>query len=209
MFHTLENILMSYANTLPLEVFAFIGSMVEEIAAPIPSPTVMLLVGSAAEVQGSGVWGLLPLALIGAAGKTVGAIVVYMVADKAEDFFTNTCGRFFKISKDDIEGLGKKLGNGARDYILLTFLRALPIMPSVILSAGSGLLKLPLRLFVVSTFFGTIVRDFFYLYVGYLGSSALISLVDQSEHAEKYVEIGIVAIAVFAVGLWLYRRHRS
>ena len=45
MFHTLEQTLLSYADKLPLEIFLFIGSIVEEVIAPIPSPFVPVAAG--------------------------------------------------------------------------------------------------------------------------------------------------------------------
>lgn len=207
MFHTLETMLTSSVHVLPLEVFVFIGSVIEEIVAPIPSPAVMLIAGSVSEMQGRGLWALALLAVIGAIGKTAGASVVYMVADKAEDLLMSSCGKFFKLSKDDVEKLGSKLGNGMRDYVVMTFLRAMPVMPSIVISAGSGLLKLPLRLFLISTFLGTIIRDGFYLYAGYAGATFLMSLVEQSSAIEKGVQIGIAIAAVLGIGFWLYKKR--
>lgn len=137
---------------------------------------------------------LIPLAVLGAFGKTIGAIIVYIISDKAEDVVMTRFGKFFNVTHDDVERFGKKLGKGPRDYFLLTGLRALPIMPSVLLSVGSGLLKVPMRVFIVSTFLGTIVCDGVYLYAGYVGTEALAAFVNLSSHLESYVEVLIVLV---------------
>src|SRR5262245_60534357 len=48
----------------------------------------------------------------------------------------------------------------------LFFLRALPIFPLSVISAGAGLLRLPIKQFTLWTFYGSIVRC---LFLGYLG----------------------------------------
>ena len=209
MFTYLENQLIPLAHGLPLEVFVFIASFVEEIVAPIPSPTVMLAAGLAAEVQGMAVLALIPLAIIGALGKTCGALVVYVISDRAEDLVMRRFAPFFNVTHEDVETFGKKLGNGARDYFLLTFFRALPFIPSVVLSVGSGLLKVPLPLFIISTFLGTIVRDGFYLYAGYVGTSVLLSLVNQTGHLETYVEVGAGVVFLYICSRIIKKKRKN
>ena len=209
MFTHLEEILLSFAHSLPLEAFVLIASFVEEVVAPIPSPTVMVLAGSFARVQEYMMPALIVLALIGAVGKTIGAIVVYYITDKAEDVVMNKFGKFFGVTHEDVEKLGKKLGNGFRDYILLTTLRALPFMPSVVVSVGSGLLKVPIKLFIISTFLGTIIRDGFYLYAGYVGATALFAIINQSSSLETVVEVLVVLGVLAFIGYRIYLRKKS
>lgn len=208
MFTYLENLLLALTHSLPLEIFVLVASFVEEVVAPIPSPAVMLTAGLSAQVQGKVLLALIPLALIGALGKTVGALVVYVISDKAEDLVMNKFAKFFNVTKDDVEKFGNKLGKGVRDYFLMTLLRALPFMPSVVLSVGSGLLKVPLPLFIISTFFGTIVRDGFYLYAGYVGTAVLLSFISQTGHIETYVEVGSGLIFLY-VGTRIIRKRRN
>ncbi len=198
MFTKIETSLVALTEVLPLELFVAVGSVVEEIVAPIPSPAIMVIAGSLAEAEGRGILGLIPLALAGAVGKTIGALVVYTIVDKSENFFTSRFGKFLNITPGEIERLGSKLGKGVHDYVLLTFLRALPVMPSVVISGGAGLLKISRTLFLVSTFFGTIIRDGFYLYAGYLGTEVLKKMVETTANLEAYVEVAIgVVILVF------------
>lgn len=203
MFAYFETILMSFVNTLSPEVFVFIASIIEEVIAPIPSPTVMVVAGSVAQLQERALFFLVPLAIIGALGKVIGALFVYVISDKAEDFVLRRFGNFFNVSHEDVEAFGKKLGNGKRDYVLLTVLRALPFIPSVLLSVGSGVLKIPLPLFIFSTFFGTIIRDGFYLYAGFVGTEILSAFVTQTTHMETYVEV-FAAVVVISILVRMY-----
>lgn len=208
MFSHLETLLLSLAHSLSLEVFVFMASIVEEIIAPIPSPTVMLLTGSIASVQERAVYALIPLALIGAFGKVIGALAVYVVSDRAEDLVIGKFGKFFGVTHLDVEKFGRKLGNGARDYVFLTVLRALPFIPSVVLSVGSGVLKVPLPLFIFSTFFGTILRDGFYLYAGFVGAEMLRLLITKASHIETYIEVA-TACLVLSIFVKLFYMHRK
>ncbi len=209
MFTYLETVLISFASTLSLETFVFIASFVEEVVAPIPSPTVMLLAGSFAKVQEYSLFMLLVLSIIGAVGKTIGALVVYVITDKAEDVVMHKFGTFFNVTHEDVEAFGKKLGNGLKDYAMLTTLRALPFMPSVVVSVGSGLLKVPIRLFIISTFVGTIIRDGIYLYAGYIGAQALTAFVHQSTSFETYVELVVVATVLGFLGYRMIQKRKS
>jgi membrane protein DedA with SNARE-associated domain len=209
MFSQAESILLSFAGTLPLEVFVLVASFFEEIVAPIPSPAVMMLAGSFAMVQERTLMMLVPLALIGAVGKTLGAIVVYVISDKAEDFVMQRFGGFFKVTHADVTAFSERLGTGAKSYFFLTFLRALPVIPSTLLSVGSGLLKIPLPLFIVATFLGSVVRDGFYLYAGYIGTKTLASFVSQSSIVERVIEIAVVCVILFYVAYRVYSRRKS
>lgn len=208
MFKELETTLLSYADILPLPVFAALSSFAEEIIAPIPSGPVMLVMGSLAQVQGYSLVALFLLSLAAAGGKLAGALVVYLVADKAEDIVTHRFARYLGISHEQIESFGKRLGNGWRDYVLLTVLRALPFVPSAIISAGSGVLKIPLRLFLVATFVGSTLRDAFFMYIGYIGLSGAETLIGRLDSVESVLQVLIIAGVVVAAGAYVYLSRR-
>ena len=208
MFTYLEEILLSFAHTLPLEMFVLVASVVEEVVAPIPSPTVMVTAGSFALIQDYTYSALVLLALIGAVGKTIGALVVYSITDKAEDVIMGKFGRFFNITHEDVEKFGKRLHGGVRDYFILTLLRALPFIPSVLISVGSGLIKVPLPVFITATFLGTILRDGFYLYAGYVGAEILTTLVSTSTHIESYVEYVVGGVILLGILYFFFKKTR-
>lgn len=204
----LINWLESLSQQVPVTWFVFIGAMVEEILAPIPSPLVMMLAGSIAANQGSSLLFILLLATIGAFSKTIGSVIIYFIADKFEDILIGKFGKFLGVSSDDTEGLGKFLGEGKRDDIAIFLLRAVPVMPTAPVSVIAGLIKINLRTYIFSTFFGLIVRNSIYLYLGYSSIAALESLSEGFDSLEK---IGYLLLAVFAgfALLWLYRKRQK
>jgi membrane protein DedA with SNARE-associated domain len=207
MFDSITQYLLAWAQTVPLELFTFVASFVEEVLAPIPSPIVMVTTGSIASAQEKAMWYLLVLSLIGAAGKTLGAVLVYFIADKAEDLVIGKFGKLIGVSHAEVEALGKKFKGTWKDVFLLLFLRALPIMSSAVVSVCSGVIKIRMRVYVIATFLGTIIRDFFYLYVGYTGIQTLHRLVEGFDSIESIIQAVIAVLIVLFIG-WIYWKRR-
>lgn len=208
MFTTITNALVAWAENVPLELFTFAGSFIEEVLAPIPSPIIMTVTGTIASAQGKMMWYLLVLSCIGAAGKTLGAILVYIVANKAENVLIARFGKYIGVTHEEIEALGKKLNGGWKDLWILLFLRALPIMSSAVVSVCCGFVKIPMRVYLLATFVGTIIRDFFYLYVGFTGIAALQSLVQGFDSVESIIQALIAGSIIVVIG-WLYWKRRN
>lgn len=197
-----------FSTIMPVPVFTFVGVMVEEILAPIPSPLVMTLAGSMAASMEKTVPYLGWLALVGAVGKTLGSYIIYLIADKGEDFVVSKFGKFFGISKNDIEEIGKQLNHGWRDDVVLFLLRAIPIIPTAPVSIVAGLIRINLRAYLVSTFLGTLVRNAVYLYFGYTSLGALESI---NEGLDSFESLGyVILFLVMGVGIgYLYLQRRK
>lgn len=197
-FSQIIDMLLEFSKHVPVEIFTLIGSFLEEVVSPIPSPFVLTTSGSLADAQGYAVWLLFWLATIAAIGKTVGAVLLYVVVDKGEDFFMEKFGKKLGITHEDIERIGQSLKKGNRDDIALFLARALPIVPSAPLSIVCGFIKIPFRTYLVTTFFGSIIRGMFYLLLGYFGLSALQEFqagMDTAESIGKVLFFVILAIA--------------
>lgn len=205
----IEEMLKNSANYLPLELSSFLGGLVEEVIAPIPSPFVMAAVGTAAFAQSKSFLALVWLAVVGSAGKTIGAWFIYFVADKMEDILIPRFGKFLGVSHEDVEGIGKKMKGNWKDGLILFALRALPIVPSSPVSAVCGLIKVKIKMYLAATFFGNCIRNLFYIYVGYAGLSAYESMLNGLDNIESLVQTGIFAILALCV-VWIYwKRHQN
>lgn len=208
MFESLEIFLISLAEHIHLAIFSPLISFLEEIVPPIPSPSVMIVTGSLAKIQGYFMVGLLILTLLGALGKTFGAIITYFIADKVEDLLAGKMKSWIGISHEQVESFGKHLGWGIRDYVVLIFLRALPVIPSSVLSVGCGLLKINFKLFIISTFFGSLIRNFIFIYLGYTGTEIFISLFkDTTNSIESFIKLFmVIVIIILLIFLYFYRK---
>lgn len=206
----LINSLISYLEALsksvPLPVFSVVGSFIEEVFAPIPSPLVMTLVGTIAETQRLGFLNLLFVASLGSLAKTAASYIIYFIFDKAEDTVIAKFGKFFGVSKNDTEGFGKYLNRGHWDYALIFLLRAIPVMPTSPVSAISGLVKLNLKTFFIASFLGLVIRSLFYIYLGYYGLHTVATGLDSAESIGKILLLGAV---VLGLGFWLNKRRKD
>lgn len=199
-------ILESWAARVPVELYSLVGAFIEEVIAPIPSPLVMGTAGSIAQAQGKGVAFLFILAIIGSIGKTLGGYLMYFIADKAEDLVLGKFGKFFGITHKEIEGIGKHFNGGWRDDLILFLIRLAPVVPSAPVSLVCGLIKINPRTFLVSTFAGTIIRNLFFLYLGFAGLSSFDSATSGLESLESLVQT-VIFVAGGLILLWLYYKR--
>jgi len=169
----------------------------------------MTIAGSMVAAQGSPFWYLFIVAIIASVGKTLGAMIWYIVADKAEDVVLGKVGRYVGLSHKQVEQFGARFSGRKRDYITLFIIRATPIIPSAPISILAGVLALPKKMFIITTFFGTVVRDFVYLYIGFSGIEAAKTFIEGVEGVSSVVTIIMAAIAL-AIGVWIIvRKYRA
>lgn len=205
--HNLTFVLQRVAEFIPLEGFVVIGSIVEEIIAPIPSPFVMTLAGSLAHAKGVLPAYLFLLALLGSLGKTVASWIMYVVADKMEDVVVPRLGKYLGVTHAEIEHIGRRLKKGWIDYVIMFVIRALPIVPSAPISVVCGTIKLDRTTFLVSTFLGTIVRNMLFLYLGYSGLNSYTRLTNGLQEVESVVQI-VIVVVILGVLAWAYAKRR-
>ena len=199
-------LLEAQATRVPLELFVLMGSFIEEVVAPIPSPFVMTLSGSIAKAQGQLFLYLFILAAVGALGKTLGAWILYIIADKAEDVIVTKYGKFFGVSHREIESIGKRFNKGWQDNVFLFLARATPIIPSAPISVVCGLIKLNIKTYIFSTFLGTTVRNMLFLYVGYVGLSSYEHIVEGLDSVESIVQL-LIGIIILGFIVWSYYKR--
>ncbi|MBI2267917.1 MAG: VTT domain-containing protein [Candidatus Blackburnbacteria bacterium] len=207
MFTQIESLIISYSDKVPLEIFMFLGSIIEEVIAPLPSPFIPIAAGSVTALQGKPLSILLWLAAFGAMGKVLGAYVLYFAADKAEDIVIGKFGKIFGVTHKEIEGIGKHLNQGYRDIVVLTILRTLPIISSTLVSVVCGTIKVNKKTYITATLVGTYFRDLLFLYFGFIGLSTFGSLVRGLESTESKLQaLAAGAILIFLVFLLFKRR---
>lgn len=206
-FKALEHLIREYALEVPLEWFVFLGSFAEEVVSPIPSALIMGTAGSLALMQGAGPGYLVFLVLIGNIGKTLGSWIYYFLGDRLEDLLVKKIGRFFGVKHEDIEAIGRRFtGHHWKDGGMLFVIRALPFVPTTPVSIAAGIIKMDIRIFLVATYCGNIVKDLVYIFAGYMGLAKLHTLwreiVPVKAGVDIMVAIGVVAFLVF---LYIHR----
>lgn len=204
----LSDLVLSLNNYMPLSMFVLVGGILEEVIAPIPSPVIMTFAGVATKELGRNFAWIFWYGILGGIGKSLGAIVLYLLSDKFEDFFTKTCGKFFGIKAHHFEKYGKKLSKNPNLFWWLFAIRAFPIAPSAVISVLSGVLKVPFKTYAISTLLGCIVRDTIYVFVGYSANDFYTSLMQGALGLDKIVTL-LLAVSIFAYFVYLATKKQS
>lgn len=196
------------AQYVPLEVFTIIGTFLEEVIAPIPSPFVLTTAGTITKAQNNPLSYILFIAILASISKTFGGWILYNLTDKIEDVFTSKFGKFIGITSNDVEKIGSYFNGGKKDWLVLFALRSIPIFPSSPISITAGLIKIKMKTFLLTTFTGTIIRNLCYLYLGYAGLAAseeVMAGLDKSETVGK-----VIIVVMFAgVLLWGFKKRKQ
>lgn len=191
--------LQSLATGISLEVFVFVGAFLEEIIAPIPSPFVMTNAAALSKVQAYSWLQIGILIVLAAIAKTASSAILYVVVDKAEDVVLGKFGKYVGVTHKQIEKIGSFLSESWWDDVLLLLARALPFVPTSLVTVAAGAIRYKFSSFVIMTFLGTILRNLFYFWVGYFGWSYVQRIWDEFSHHP----LGILSIIV-GIGIAIY-----
>lgn len=190
----------------------FLGSIVEEIIAPIPSTAVILFGGfflipadaTWLEAMRDIVWKvMLPASL----GMSLGSLFPYYLARAGEEVAIKRFGKFLGVDPKMLEKAQKYFEGHKSDELLLFGVRAVPVIPSVVIGVFCGLVKIPVREFLIYSFLGSLVRTFILGMVGWGAGSAYNAYADKIGHVEDIVLYLCIA-AFAAAGTWMLVKGR-
>jgi membrane protein DedA with SNARE-associated domain len=149
----------------------FIASLIEEIIIPIPSVLIqsgagLFLLGGSALTTANVLKLIALVALPAALGVALGSLVIYSIAFYGGDYAIKKYGKYFFINYEKLEKTRVSISSKSSLLTSVTILRFIPLFPNVLITAACGLLKIPLRSYILSTFIGIFIRA---LYLGALG----------------------------------------
>ncbi len=204
----IDSVVVFFQNTLlPLgAIGVFSAAFLEEVIAPIPSTIV--LVGSGF-ILASGALSLdtlfslvFKVAIPAALGMALGSLFVFGLAYFFGKPAIERWGKWFGLTWEDIEKSKEKFSKGPKDEITLFVLRATPAVPSVAISAFAGLIRFPLRPYLLYSFLGSIVRALILGFVGSRVGALYFHYAEEISDIENYV---LVSIAILIVAFVVYR----
>ncbi len=201
MFDWLITWLETLAQNVDPVVFVFVGSFIEEIVAPIPSPLIMATTAALAHSLQMPWLQITWVLLVAAASKTLSSLLVYWLAHKFEEVFIGRFGKYMGLSTEMVEGVGRWMDKGPWDEVALLVLRSLPIVPSIVVSAASGVLKINLRTYLWTTFVGTFIRNgifFAILYFGWSQAEVVWTFLDERGELLALAVVALIAAVWFA-----------
>ncbi len=189
----------------------FLAALFEEIVAPIPSSLVAMFAGFFL-VPADYTWlQAMPIAFFKVAipmgvGIAVGSLFFYAVAYFGGKPIIMRYGKWFGLSWELIEKTEKKFIKGHTDEIILLSLRSLPFVPSVAISAFCGLVRYPIKTFIILSLIGSVIRSMIMAMIGWQVRDAYISYAGIISQIEIFVFVAI--IITFAVFLFVRLRQK-
>lgn len=187
-----------------------LASILEEIIAPIPSAGVVLLAGFllipndatlVKALQAAAVYVMFPASI----GITLGSLFPYYVARIGGEVAVNKCGKLLGVEWRLVKKAEAYFASHHSDELLLFVVRCVPIIPSVIIGVFCGLVRLPVREFLLYSFLGSLVRTFILALVGWGANSAYQTYANSISAAESVVLL-VIGIGVVGLIFWIHRR---
>lgn len=189
----------------------FLGALAEELFYIIPSSIVQLSAGVILLGHISFSWLLLGKAMLiigipAALGVTIGSLPYYALGYYGGKPAIERWGKWLGINWQQVEELDAKLSKNWWDEVVFTGLRALPVLPSVLLSVGPGVLRLSLRTYLIGSFVGTFIRA---TAMGLIGAIVGGQFEGIKQLLDKTEKIGLVIFLITCgVAVWFYLKSK-
>jgi len=142
----------------------FLAGILEQIIVPIPSPIVPMGGGFFLVKKGISLGEAIKQVIFKVAtpfslGSTLGATIVYLIAFKGAIFLIDKLEKYLNFGWKDVERVKKKYFKGKpMDEILIFLFMAIPVIPSCLISAVCGAIRINPFDFYFFTFLGLVVR---------------------------------------------------
>jgi membrane protein DedA with SNARE-associated domain len=207
MIETITTWIMTLMKTNGPET-VFLGVIIESIIVPIPSPLIIMGAGALIITPGLA-WNdifvpiMMKIVLPGAAASTLGSFFMYGIAYWGGKPMIERLRKFLGFGWIDVLRMEKRLMG--RVGLMIFLLRAIPIVPLSLISAGAGVLRLPVGKFILWTFAGSVPRCLILAYLGYLTRNTYEGLAEQINSMESLLSAGLI-LSVAAVVVWIRLR---
>ena len=194
------------------QLSVFIGTMIEQIIVPIPSPLIIMgagaiLISPELSIPNAFLRIFWTIVLPGSIASTLGSYIGYMISYYGGKALVLRFQRFLGVDWDEVENLEKRF-HGKKEAIAIFFSRAIPVFPISLVSIFAGLLRVPLKPFTLYTFFGSIFRCFFLAFVGWWIGATYEKVATRLNSAETFVSI-LMLIGMVGVLAYLYYKLRK
>ncbi|HKR74710.1 MAG TPA: DedA family protein [Candidatus Nitrosocosmicus sp.] len=164
----LINIITSLVSTYGY-LGLFVAAFVETIFPPIPSEVIFPLAGFVGFKSNFGYFETFIMALSGAIGATIGAILIYFISLKIGRLAIIKIGKYVFVSEQKIHTAEKWF---ERYGVYAVFLGRMAPGVRELISVPAGIAKMPIGKFTFFTFLGSLVWSLALVFAGYfLGNS--------------------------------------
>lgn len=180
----------------------FAAALLENLFPPIPSELVFPLIGFSAQTNDLGMAGAIGMAIVGAVGSTVGAIIIYFIALKIGlPTITRIGKRYHLLSESDLK---KTETWFVRHGELAVFLGRMAPGIRELISIPAGIAEMNIIRFTFFTFIGSCIWSIFLTLVGFFIGDAWIRFYGNYSQVFDIVGITLILVIIAIVAIKYY-----
>jgi membrane protein DedA with SNARE-associated domain len=185
----------------------FAAALLENLFPPIPSELVFPLVGFSAQTNDLGMAGAIGMAIVGALGSTVGAIIIYFIALKIGlPTITRIGKRYHLLSESDLK---KTETWFVRHGELAVFLGRMAPGIRELISIPAGIAEMNIVRFTFFTFIGSCIWSIFLTLVGFFIGDAWIRFYGNYSQVFDIVGITLILVIIAIVSIKYYKGRQK
>ncbi len=181
--------------------------LVENVFPPVPTDPLLPFAGMLAGQQ------QLNVALVwvtAVAGAIAGSLILYTVGKRAGEPFVRSLvrryGRWLQMSEHQLDEAFALYNRYGASFVLIG--RSIPVLRSVV-SLTAGVTGMRVSLFVIYSALNSLLVTGFWIFVGYLLGENWREVLAVIGRFEPVLTPVLIAVAVIAIGVLIYRRTRS
>ena len=181
----------------------FAAALLENLFPPIPSELVFPLIGFSAQTNDLGMAGAIGMAIVGAVGSTVGAIIIYFIALKiGTPTITRIGKRYHLISESDLK---KTETWFVRHGELAVFLGRMAPGIRELISIPAGIAEMNIVRFTFFTFIGSCIWSLFLTLIGFFIGDAWIRFYGNYSQVFDIAGITLILVIIAIVAIKYYK----
>jgi membrane protein DedA with SNARE-associated domain len=181
----------------------FAAALLENLFPPIPSELVFPLIGFSAQTNDLGMAGAIGMAIVGAVGSTVGAIIIYFIALKIGlPTITRIGKRHHLLSESDLK---KTEAWFVRHGELAVFLGRMAPGIRELISIPAGIAEMNIVRFTFFTFIGSCIWSLFLTLVGFFIGDAWIRFYGNYSQVFDIVGITLILVIIAIVAIKYFK----
>lgn len=185
----------------------FAAALLENLFPPIPSELVFPLIGFSAQTNDLGMAGAIGMAIVGAVGSTVGAIIIYFIALKIGlPTITRIGKRYHLLSESDLK---KTETWFVRHGELAVFLGRMAPGIRELISIPAGIAEMNIVRFTFFTFIGSCIWSIFLTLVGFFIGDAWIRFYGNYSQVFDIVGITLILVIIAIVAIKYYKEKQK
>jgi len=179
----------------------FLGCILEQIIVPIPasliviSSSIIILKGVSPSISSLGVL-LIKIVIPASLGTTIGSLFYYYLAYKLEKPFIERTGKYLGVSLEDVADVEKRFKESHFDDLSIFLARCIPIIPSIAINLFCGLIRYDLKMYLITTFFGSLVQIFAWGLLAWIFGNIYQALEDEVAMLGNIVTLIIIIVVL-------------